>query len=344
MKRLVVCMVIATMLASMGAVMAQEGLEGEECWTDRVCMSGYFQFRFVDDDLRDESTNFDLRRGFFTIQGDLDSRTTGIITFARVGEAADPNIDLYNAFVDYRFADRYGVQAGQVPTWFGLEAWEGSSVRLPFERAKILEGGPGGWGFWYQGAADRGVWLRRTPEGNEPLAVLGIWNGQFRSDDANGDKNVSIDLKWDKPWGQFGASWFDGEFYNAATDMTQDRSAVDLYVRKHATPWGFQAEWVDGEMFGADRDGFYLQGMYDLQGDGENVVFARYEEFNASVDAANHAEFDAFAIGIRHKVYESSHITAQYSTGDWNRTGTVDDASSNEDEDLWGIQWQYSYN
>lgn len=339
MKRLVVCMVIATMLLSLGAVCAQEGLEGEEvCWTDRICMLGYFQVRFVDDD-RVGHSNFDLRRGFFTIKGDLDARTTGIITFARVGPD-DPNIDLFNAFVDYRFGERYAIQAGQVPTWFGLEAWEGSSVRLPFERAKILEAGPG---FWFAGPSDRGVWLRRTPEGDEPLAVVGIWNGQFRSSDVNSDKNVSVDLKWRQDWGQFGASWFTGEYYNAATDLTQDRSAVSLYARKFAQPWGAQFEWVDGKMLGADRDGWYLQGMYDLEDD-KNVVFARYEEFNADVDADNSASYDAWTIGVRHRVYESGYITLQYTNGDWSRRGTVDGKSASESENLFGVQWQYEYN
>jgi len=341
MKRLVVGMVVLTMLASIGIAFAQEGLEQESCWYDRVCMSGYFQFRFVDDD-RDGVNNFDLRRGFFTLKGTVDERTTGILTFSRVGPSGngnDANIDLYNAFVDYKLSDRYAIQVGQVPTWFGLEAWEGSSVRLPFERAKILEGGPG---FFFAGASDRGVWLRRNPEANEPLVVVGLWNGQFRSDDVNDDKNISLDLKWNKPWGQFGASWFDGEYYNAATDLTQDRSAWDVYVRKFAAPWGFQAEYADGEMFGADRDGFYLQGMYDLKGDGENVAYARYENFNVDMNPANSAEYDGYTIGLRHKVYDSSYVTAQYTDGSWDNVDAG--VASSMGEDLWGLQWQYSYN
>ncbi|MGI5818416.1 MAG: porin [Armatimonadota bacterium] len=341
MKRLVICMVIATMLLSLGAVYAQEGLEEDTCWTDRVCMFGYFQVRFVDDD-RDEFSNFDLRRAFFTIKGDVDPRTTGIITFARVGPG-DPNVDIYNLFVDYRFDERYGIQAGQVPTWFGLEAWEGSSVRLPFERAKILEAGPG---FWFAGASDRGVWLRRAPEGpEEPLVVLGIWNGQFRADDMNEDKNISLDLKFNRDWGQFGASWFDGSYVRTdaqGVELDETRRAVDIYVRKFADPWGVQAEWVDGRMMGADRDGWYLQGMYDLQ-DGKNVAFARYEEFNASVDRDNRASYDGWTVGVRHKVYESGYITFQYTNGEWSRTGMVDGASGNNSEDLLGIQWQYEY-
>jgi len=337
MKRLAICMVIATVLFSMGISFAQEGLQGT-CWSDRICMSGYFQVRFVDTDSNTASDNFDLRRAFFTMKGDLDTRTTGIITFSRVGPD-DPNIDLYNCFVDYRLGERYAIQAGQVPTWFGLEAWESSSVRLPFERAKVLEGGPG---FFFAGAADRGVWLRRNPEGNEPLVVLGVWNGQFRTDDLNDDKNISVDVKFNREWGQFGASWFDGTFVQTpegAPAVETDRSGVDVYVRKFADPWGFQAEWADGEMMGSDIDGWYAQGMYDFQ-DGKNVAFARWEEFNAEpqgvgvAQAGNDGEYTGFSVGVRHKVYESGYITLQYTDGDWENA---------DSEDLLGIQWQYSY-
>lgn len=343
MKRLITGMVIVAMLLSMGAAIAQEGLEVDECWTDRVCMSGYFQVRFVDEDARTGDSNFDLRRGFFTIKGDLDARSTGIITFARVGPY-DPDITIYNAFVDYRFDDQFAVQAGQVPTWFGLEAWEGSSVRLPFERAKILEGGRGGnLGFWWQGASDRGVWFRRAPQSpEEPLIVAGVCNGQFRSDDLNSDKNFSLDVKFNRDWGQFGASWLDGSYQPDRATPATDRSAVALYARKFAAPWGAQVEWVDGKMLGADRDGWYLQGMFDLE-DGKNIAFARYEEYNASVDAANKASYDGWTIGVQHRVYDSGYITVQYTNGDWSRTGTVDGFDTSGSENLFGVQWQYEY-
>jgi hypothetical protein len=331
-------MVIATMLLSMGVAFAQEGLEQEECWYDRVCLFGYFQFRYVDTDDEMLNDQFDFTRMYLTLKGDVDERTTGIITVSRVGPQ-DPNIDLYNAFVDYQLSDRYAIQAGQVPTWFGLEAWEGSSVRLPFERSKIMQAGPG---FYWQGASDRGVWVRRNPEGQEPLVVLGVWNGQFRNDDANDDKNVSLDIKFDREWGQFGASWFDGSFVGGTPAVETDRNAVAVYVRKFAAPWGVQAEYADGELLGADRDGWYVQGMYDFE-DGKNTAFARYQEFSAEADATNFADFDGFSVGVRHKVYDSGFITVQYSDGDWERTGTVDGASADESEDLLGIQWQYNF-
>ncbi len=357
MTRLGVCMVLAAMLLAIGAATAQDG-----SWADRVSLSGYFQTRYVDTDQSNLYDTFDLTRLYVTIKGDVDDHTTGIITFARVGPdvmplsgggeggavaVADPthgyNIDLYNCFLDYRVGDSYAVQAGQVPTWFGLEGWEGSSVRLPFERAKIIQAGPG---FFFKGAPDRGVWIRRNPQNDEPLVVLGISNGQFRNNDLDDDKNIDVHVKFDRDWGQFGASWLDGTLVTDGN--ASDRNALGAYVRMFPQPLGFQVEWADGELLGADRDGFYLQGMYACQ-DARNTVFARYEEYNADVDASNNASYDGYTIGVAHKVYDSGQITVQYTNGDWDLNGAVPGVGAEAQlgggwsENLLGIQWQYAF-
>ncbi len=344
MTRLVICVVLATMLMSVGVAVAQDG---QGSWADRISISGYFQVRYVDTDQSGQFDNFDFRRMYVTIRGNIDSRNTGIITFARVGPQ-DPNIDLYNAFVDYRIEDQYRVQIGQVPTWFGLEAWESSSVRLPLERAKILEGTPAGLGFWWQGASDRGIWFRRMPSPGmsyEPMIVLGVWNGQFRNDDLNDDKNLSLDLKWDRPWGQFGFSWMDGTFVGAGAVET-DRNAWDVYARvlpnTLAGPVGCQFEYADGELLGADRDGWYGQLVYDV-GTGKDTLYARYQEYNATIDASNFADYDGWTIGWAHRVYDSSELTVEYTDGDWSRTGMVDGVAGDNSEDMLAAQWQYAF-
>ncbi len=346
MTRLVIGVVLVAMLMSVGVAVAQGEADGQS-WYDRISISGYFQVRYVDTDQSGQFDNFDFRRMYVTIRGDIDSRNTGIITFARVGPQ-DPNIDLYNAFVDYRIQDQYRVQIGQVPTWFGLEAWEGSSVRLPLERAKILEGTPAGLGFWWQGASDRGIWFRRMPtEGTrcEPMLVLGVWNGQFRADDGNDDKNLSVDLKWDRPWGQFGFSWFDGTFVDGQGVET-DRNAWDGYVRLRpntlAGPVGFQFEYADGELLGADRDGWYGQIVYDV-GTGKDTLYARYQEYNATIDSTNFADFDSWTVGWAHRVYDSSQLSFEYTDGDWSRTGVVDGVAGDNSEDMFAAQWQYAF-
>ncbi|MGD9496994.1 MAG: porin [Armatimonadota bacterium] len=343
MTRLVVCFALAAMLLPICAAVAQEGLE-EQCWYDRMCISGYFRVRYMDTDSASESDQFDLRDLYLTVQGDIDKRSRGIITLSRVGPG-DPNIDLYNLFVDYKIDDQYRVQIGQVPTWFGLEAWEGSSVRLAFERAKILEAGTG---FFWAGAPDRGVWFRRMPSPDnpyEPMVILGVSNGQFRADDKNDDKNFDLHLKWQQPWGLCGLSFLDGTYVDAA-DTETDRSAWDAYVRvvpnSLAGPVGLQFEFVDGELLGADRDGWYGQAIYDL-GNTKDTAYLRYEEFNADVNPANSASFEGWTLGFSHRVYDSSRITVEYRDGDWERTGTVDGASGDASEDWFGVQWQYGF-
>ncbi|MGC9317468.1 MAG: porin [Armatimonadota bacterium] len=346
MARMTVCLVLIAMLAITATAVAQEGLE-EECWYDRICMSGYFHARYIDTDQANQFDTFDFRRMYVTIRGDMD-RTTGIITLSRVGgdiRGRDTNIDLYNAFVDYQFGDRYAVQFGQVPTWFGLEAWEGSSVRDTLERAKILEGGPG---FFFKGAPDRGIWLRRTPTADtwEPLIVFGVFNGQFRDDDANDDKGVSLDLKWNRPWGQFGASWFDADYVNVeglfgqAAGSEADRNALDLYVRLNPAPWGVQAEWADGEMLGADRDGYYIHGSYLLPNEGDKV-YARYQEFNADTATAG-TNYEAWTLGWARQLDENNEITVEYTDADWTSSAGQGESTGSSD-DMFGVQWQYAF-
>lgn len=347
MSRLTICMMLGIMLAVAVAAYAQEGIDEEQCWYDRICVNGYFQVRYMDMDGTSDFDNFDLRRFYMTFQGDIDSRSRGIITFARVGPN-DPEVTIYNLFVDYALSDQYHVQVGQVPTWFGLEAWESSSVRLPFERAKILEGTPAGLGFWWQGASDRGVWFRRMPTPGyecEPMVIVGVSNGQFRSDDANDDKNIDAHLKWMKDWGQFGVSWMDGTYVHPVMGES-DRSAWDAYVRVLPNtvvgPFGLQFEYADGELLGADRDGWYGQAIYDF-GNAKDTAYVRYEEFNATQDMLNYAEYEGWTVGFAHRVYDSSQVSIEWRNGDWDRVGSIDGMSGSNSEDWIGAQWQYAF-
>jgi len=350
MSRITVCMVIVAMLVSMGVALAQEGLEGT-CWYDRMCIMGYFDARYLmyEDSSRDDA--FDFRRMYVTIKGDVNDRTTGIITLSRVG-GQGPNIDLYNAFVDYKVGDQWAVQVGQVPTWFGLEAWEGSPARLPLERARILEGAAAGGveGFWWQGAPDRGLWLRRNPAGSEPLVIIGVCNGQFREGEMNPDKNISLDLKWARDWGMFGASWFDGKFSrmegDPAVEVKTDRNAVAAYVRYFPNPWGLQAEWADGELLGRDRNGYYLQGMYKTD---TGTAFARWEEYTAKapnmidVDqvGVGDTDYDALHLGYVWVLDEANEITAEYV--DATRTAGPVHERMDYGDSYGGVQWRFAF-
>jgi len=314
------------MLCALGVAYAQEG----DSWADRISVFGYFHGRYMTYESPSQEDGFEFRRMFITLQSVVNDRTTGIVTLSRVGPD-DPNIDLYHGFLDYKINDQWNVQVGQVGTWFGLEGWESSSVRLPLERALILEGGPG---FYFKGAPERGVWFRRNPATpTEPVVVLGVCNGEFRASDVNTAKNVSIDLKWNQPWGMIGASWLDGTFTGPTPGAVEtDRSAVDAYVRLFPAPWGFQAEWADGEMLGSDRDGWYMQGMYAFE-DHPGTLFARWEEFT-SASATATSEYEALHLGYEFKLDDNNELTVQWTDAEW-------DGSA--DASYGGVQWQYSF-
>lgn len=353
MRRITLCVAVAAMLCALGAAYAQDG----ESWADRVSVQGYFHGRYdFGDTCRsgqpvDDSFNF--RRMFLTLIASPNDQTTGIITLARCGPG-DPNIDLYHAYVDYKLSDDWNVQVGQVGTWFGLEGWESSSARLPLERALVTEGGPG---FYFAGASDRGVWFRRNPDPakpSEPLVVLGVCNGEFRAADTNSNKTLSVDLKWKRDWGLYGASWMNGKFTGSAAGAVEtNRSAWDAYVRVLPAPWGAEAEYASGELMGCDIDGYYVQGMYAFP-DVDGTLFARWEEFSrdscAAAAAYPAADYEAWLIGYSHRLDESNELTIQWTDGEWTMpaaasgTDTAQACGSCPGGGGWGaIQWEWAF-
>jgi len=343
-------MVLAAMLFSLGAAFAQGEVIGS-CWYDRICLSGYAQARYTFWDVGTDE--FDLQSIYLTVQANPTENATIVFTMNRGGDSPSrTNIELYNAFVDYKINDRWAIQVGQVPTWFGWAGWRGSSVRTEWERARIIQGSPvgspispdGRTGFFVLGAPDRGVWVRRNPAGSEPLVVLGASNGQFRDNDANSAKNIDLHLKFQRPWGGFGASYLNGTFTATASHpfwapyagVETDRDALGLYLVFNPNPWGFQGEWAKGEMFERDRDGYHLQGMYKT---GSGIVYVGWEEFN--VDPGGIVPFadayDALTFGYAWDLDAANRVTVQYTDADWT-SGPLSTSES-----YGGVQWQFSY-
>ena len=234
----------------------------EVCWYDKICINGYFHNRY--EARQDSEDDFLMRRLYVNLIGSLNDRTTAVVTFGRVGPE-DPKIDLACAFVDYKATSEWSLRVGQAPTAFGYDAAESSSKRLPLERFVGVEGiptrtdRPGLPGLYFKGPWDRGVWLTRKPTGSEPSIMVGLTNGNFREADNNSDKTYTVDLKWKRPWGTFGASWLDGRLIPAPGAPESDRRGLDLFVHTDPAPWGFQAEYIDGDLLGTSMDGWYGQ-------------------------------------------------------------------------------------
>ena len=338
----VVCMVLITMLFTLGVACADE-------WYDRVSVSGYAQARYQMSDMG--WSQFDLTRLFLTVRAKPTDNATVIFTL--FSKASSVNVELYNAFVDWKINDQYAVQVGQVPTWFGYNGWRGSSVRTAWERPRIIQGTPPGQytatpspdgrvGFYVLGAPDRGIWLRRNPSGSEPLVIVGVCNGQFRAGDANSTKNIEAHVKFTRDWGAFGASWMDGTFTAGAGQPwwpagTTPRDAFGLYCVVNPAPWGFEGEWATGKMLGRDRDGYRVQGMYAT---GSGTAYVSYEDFTVDPSIAFPITdtYDALTLGYAWDLDAANTVTVQYTKADWT-SGPIPTVG----EDYGGIQWQYSY-
>jgi hypothetical protein len=329
------------------SIMAYAGAQkGEVCsLSDKLTICGYGQMRYDGGDKlpagADDPEDFTLRQAYLNVIANPNERCTFVLTLATF----DPNppqnspddIIVYNLFMDYKLNDVYSVRFGQVPTYFGLEAWQGSSERVALERAAILQSGPGALGFYFASASDRGIWLKRTGEGNSPDVYFGICNGQSMDRDYDSNKNYSIDLKWDRDWGMFGVSWLDGTLGPSplASDpaVETDRKAIDAYVKYRTTGWDLQAEYADGKLLGADRDGWYVQVCKIMEGKTWKP-YLKYEEYNADAPGtASDVEYDALHGGVEWQVDNHNELTVQVSDVDL----------GSDDAVKFGVSWQMSF-
>jgi len=97
-----------------------------------------------------------------------------------------------------------------------------------------------------------------------------------------------------------------------------DRDAFGLNVRVLPNgalgQWGFQAEWLDGEWMGTDRDGWYGQASYSFA-DHPGRAYARYEEFDPDADTADD-EYEALHLGYIYNITPLDQVTLEYTLGE----------------------------
>lgn len=321
-------------------------------WYDGIRISGYFQTRFEGrqyDSIATERDEFTLRRLYMTLAAPLGDRSTAIVTWAGVGPSfrEGGGATYENIFVDYKVRPDVTIRMGQAPNNFGLDAAESSSVRIPPERALVTEGNPtlGLLGLYAYGPADRGLWAIYDGRVNSPTkeglrVAVGIFNGQFQDSDKNNNKSVSVDAEYYMKWGQFGASWMDGKYTNKATPpVTCDRDAWGLNVRVYPDPWwGGQAEYIKGDWFGAEREGWYGQVSYNLHPN-KDLVYARYEEFDANTNVPN-SVYKGLHVGYQYKLTPNDQITVEYVKGELGRGAA--DAGDDTTDDIF-VQYQRSF-
>lgn len=329
MRKLALPLIIISLLTLAAMACAQDN------WADSLSINGYFQARYEGDDAAEDE--FNIRRMFTNMIGDLSENANGVLTFAYFDNykpGTEDDIIIYNMFVDYQINEQWSTRFGLVPTTFGFEAWQTSQHRIALERARILQGDPGnaGCGFYFGGASDRGIWLKRSGENGEPDAYFHIANGQFRKSDLNSNKNIGLDLKWQRDWGQFGVSWLDGKYTDASGET--DREALDGYVLFNTGEVAIQAEYADGKLRGADRDGWYLQ-VSKPMADKPWMPYIKYEEYNADTNAGCMTDWSALRGGVAWQIDDANELTVEI----WDS----DDDATDTEVGGFGISWQASY-
>lgn len=343
MRTLVPLMVLVMLLTIVAYAGAQEGAICSP--SDKMTICGFLQARYSGSDSTVE--DFSLRQMYVNLMGKVNENAGFVLTLATFdpnppGHASD-DIVVFNLFGTYKFTDEWSVLLGQVPTFFGLEAWQSSSQRLALERAAICEKGRTGvaadlFGFYFAHPSDRGLWVKRTGTEGQPDVYVGMCNGQFADTDADSNKNVSLDVKWTRDWGMAGVSWLDGDLKwpNDATGTWNDRKAVDVYAKYLYRTWNLQGEWADGKMLGTDRDGWYLQVSRVVEGK-NYIPFVKYEEFNNVAAGVTMAEYDAIHAGVALQLDDKNQITFQITDAD------VTNGSTTTDDFSFGASWQTSF-
>ncbi|NLO72812.1 MAG: hypothetical protein GX100_01715 [candidate division WS1 bacterium] len=326
-------------------------------WAERVAIGGYFQGRFEHLQVSDgPPTNnpdqFGLRRMYVTVLAKPNPRTQGVITWSRDGGTSNAVTGWAQAYVDYSLGRSDKVRMGQAATWFGLETWQSSSARLPFERSAFVEGTGRGkpWGMFYYGPYDRGVWWIHTPQGDPwmPQVVVGAVNGAARIDRKFDDQiTASVDLKWKPSWGMAGISWLDGETSidykgDALTDPfppIAGRNALDAYIRyEQPQCFAVQAEGMTGTVLGHDVRGWCAQLEKPFRST-PGTAFVRYDQYDSGqmTSKAPFTEvglYEAWTLGYAHQLDPNNRITLEMVTGA--KWGSKDLNSS-------GVQWQMGF-
>lgn len=304
-------------------------------WYDKVNLVGYWQARYEDREAPGATDEFLIRRMYLGLVAKPNARTTAVVLLRHLSFAAA--VDVEAMYVDYRFSDTWGVEFGRVCNKFGWDAWESSSKRLPFDRFAGLESyRPAGVrGLYFQGPTDHGVYLTHRPSANapvwEPTVHLGLINGNFLGAENNTNSTYSMDVRWnDRQSWQWGVSYLNGRFTeNVGTPpapVTNDRRMLGLYVHRDPKPWGVQAEWVDGELFGSDVSGWYGQFAYAHQ---NKTPYLRYEQYDPTEGQPGDM-FEAVRTGCAWQMDKNNELTFEYM---WAESGGVPVGQ-------WGVQWQ----
>jgi hypothetical protein len=139
---------------------APQGATKPSSWAEKVAITGYMQNRAEEFSKNAGVDKFFMRRLYMSIIAKTSDRSQAVVQVACDGSSVHTTVtDWASLYSDYALGHHDTVRFGQAPTWFGIEAWQSSSQRIPFERSAFIEGGNGGKPYGYFGGSpwDRGI-------------------------------------------------------------------------------------------------------------------------------------------------------------------------------------------
>lgn len=291
-------------------------------------VSGYTQARYNwYDDSMYKPDEFDLRRVRLKAKGPINDEGTVVtvqVDLSKLDETGSGEVGLKDAIIEHPLSDDWKVRLGYSSVLFGFEVPYSSSSRLPFERSEAARK-------LLPGERDTGLYLIRTPRAEgEPEFVIAYSDGLADWEDDEQSMALAR-VQWHLPnQGVAGFSY-------TAGDRTRDGECYDQDVWGAHVRWpashglAFQGEYYNGEMLGADVDGWYGQVEFAFP-DSDWTGYYRYDVYDDG--NASHDEYQRNTIGAMYQLDKNQRVSIQWEGYNDGKGSSFDNC---------GVQWQFKY-
>jgi hypothetical protein len=293
-----------------------------------MSVSGYTQARYMwHDDSMYKPDEFDLRRVRLKVKGPINEEGTVAtlqIDLSKLDESGSGEVGLKDAIIEHPLSDDWKVRLGYSSVLFGFEVPYSSSSRLPFERSQAARK-------LFPGERDTGLYLVRTPaSGDEPELVVAYSDGL--ADWEDDEQSMALGrVQWHLPnKGVAGVSYMSGD--RTREGECYDQNVWGAHIRYHANDGlVFQGEYYDGEILGADVDGWYGQVEFAFPDSGWTGYY-RYDLYNDG--SPSHDEYQRNTLGAMYQLDKNQRVSIQWEGYDDGTGGSFDN---------YGVQWQFKY-
>jgi hypothetical protein len=312
--------VLCAVLVALTALVHSAGAE--------MTVSGYTQARYNwYDDSMYKPDEFDLRRVRLKAKGAINEQGTVATVQIDLSKLDDPqagDVELKTATVEHPLNEQWRATVGFGDVLFGFEIAYSSSNRLPFERSYAASK-------LFPGEQGTGVYFVSSPtNSHQPELVIGYGDGLRKWQDDEQSAALAR-VQWQLPnKGVAGFSYLAG-------DRTRNSECYDQNVWGAHVRWPanhglvFQGEYYDGEMLGADVDGWYGQLEYAFPNSSWTGYY-RYDTYNDG--DPSHDKYQRNTLGAMYQLDKNQRVSVQWEGYDDGKGGSFDN---------YGVQWQFKY-